>query len=158
MNSPDTRNVGLSWFGVRPSDRSVSRGSCMGNIKPICFFAIFADEVRKTDTGEDIVNINNTVVVVPSERDHVGVAMHKMTLNVEVLADVGLHVLSFSHEGHEYAAPSTFEILPEHGNMFILQVEREFPVCYGAENVINVFPLLLDGGFLANAFVMASSY
>ena len=121
---------------------------------PICMFAIFADDVRQNSDGVDLLNVHNqiTMVTLPAPtRDQTGVVMHRVLLHVAMFADEGFHTLSFSHQGEEYAPSSNFAI--SESNFFLLQVERDFPINFAQDDLINVFPLLLDGAPLANAYI-----
>jgi hypothetical protein len=77
-----------------------------------------------------------------------------MTLFVQVAADPGPHVLTFSHDGNEYARPVEFEVPPE--STYVISAERDFPVTYSDQANINVYPMQLDGIALGNAYIVAN--
>ncbi len=129
----------------------------MAQVTPRCMFAIFADEYRPRDGGFDLLNIHNQVTVIPAESGTAGVKRHLTTLFIMVFAGDGRHTLTFCHEGYEYLKPVSFEILPEHLNVFTQAVTQEFPVVFLDEPTVNAYPILLDGVPLTTAFLVSNS-
>ena len=129
----------------------------MAQVTPRCMFAIFADEFRLRDGGFDLLNIHNQVTVIPAESGAAGVKRHLTTLFVMVFAGEGRHTLTFYHEGYEYLKPVSFEILPEHLNVFTQAVTQEFPVAFFDEPTVNAYPILLDGVPFTTAFLVSNS-
>ena len=129
----------------------------MVRIEPRCLFAVFADEYRPRGGGFDLLNVRNHVAVIPAHSGHTGVKRHRTTLFVMVYAAEGRHTLSFFHEGYEYMKPVSFEILPQHRNVFTQAVTQEFPVVFLDETALNAYPILLDGEPLTTAYLVSDT-
>jgi hypothetical protein len=112
-------------------------------MEPICFWAVFADDFKYGQDGIELINVHNQVTLIPLEPDQTGVKFHRMTLFVQVAADPGPHVLTFSHEGYEYVQPAEFEVPP--GSAYLIGVERDFPVTFSDTPNSNIFRCNLMG-------------
>jgi len=126
-------------------------------MEPICFYAVFADGHKEQQNGVDLIGVHNQVTSLPQDPNQTGgVAEHLMTLYIQIAADPGHHVLSFSHDGYEYVRSAEFDV-PATG-MWLLGVERDFPLTFNTQDdYLNVFPILLDNVPFTNAYIVTHS-
>ena len=125
-------------------------------MEPIIVFALFAEDIVEYNPGYDILKVISRVTVIPLAPDELGVTRQRMLLLVQIIADTGTHILSFIHDREAYLPQFKFEILPQHAYVYTAVVERDFPIKYTDELSVNVFPLYVDGIFLAEARILSN--
>ena len=76
-----------------------------------------------------------------------------LILYVQLIADEGTHTLSVVPRGFDSVVSETFEILPEHHNLFLQPLETTWPIA--VDPPINEYPVLLDGVPLTTVYLKA---
>ena len=122
---------------------------------PICHFAVFAHEFRAGDNVHDLLGIHNRVSLLGKEGQTRGLSRFAKTLYVSIIADEGKHVLVCTHEVSQFSVDFEFEILPEHGNTFLAEIEADFPLYFDSEPTLNEYQLFLDNEPLGVAYLIA---
>ena len=124
---------------------------------PVLRFAIFAEGFVSHEHGLDLTGIyERSNAIFPKEIE--GYEPTVMRLFVGIFADTGEHTLKCTHKTTSFVTESSFEILPEHGFSFLQVVERDFPVSYAWDPILNEYPLFVDDLPLGAAYLWSHQY
>ena len=118
---------------------------------PICFLAVFADDVIETERNVDIIGLNN-IVSIPGmpKRARGDLTRHEMSLFVAFLADAGDHTISVALRGGPSLYNVSFKTVTANN---IRRIDGEFPIVI--DYVVNEYPILLDGSPFATAYLVS---
>lgn len=126
-------------------------------MEPICLFSLFANSHKVQEHGIDLLKVHDRVEVLTVKSVTEALSSVPQTLYTQVFADEGSHSLLITHKGSPRTLLTTFDILPEQKFAFLVVSKGDFPIRIHQDPIINEYPLILDGEYLATAYLLVHS-
>ena len=125
---------------------------------PFLYFAVFARDFRRNDDSIDMLGIFARQEVFSINEQPSGVMDIEMRLFVAIAAELGPHELVCRHVGTDFEYRYTFEILQEHAFNFMSVIKGLFPVLIEEDDIVNEYPLSLDGVDIGSAHLISHTF